>query len=60
MQHVGVMVPEVEITIVYAETGVVEAASDSQYLSAADLLPPDNLVGLDVHDPQFSFTGAED
>lgn len=51
LEHVGVVVPEVEIAVVYAETGVVLAASDGEDLGTADLLAPYHLVGLDVDDP---------
>lgn len=60
LEHVGVVVPEVEIAIVYAETGVVLAASDSEDLGTADLLAPYHLVGLDVDDPQLALAGAKD
>lgn len=42
------MVPEVEIAIADAETSVVQTASDSEYLRAANFLSPYDLVGLNV------------
>lgn len=60
LEHVSVVVPEVEIAVVDAQTGVVLAASDGEDLGAADFPAPDHLVGLDVDDPQLALAGAED
>lgn len=53
------MTPEVEIAVTNAKKGTINAAFNRQYLSTADLLPPNNLVSLRVYDAQLPLACSE-
>ncbi len=53
LEYACIMTPEVEIAVTNAKKGTINAAFNRQYLPTADLLPPNNLVSLRVHDAQL-------
>lgn len=60
LQQVGIVVPEVKITVVYSQEGIVETALDGKDLSTADLLAPRHLVSLSIYDTQLPLASAKD
>ena len=56
LEKIGIIVPKVEIAVIYTQNGIICATFNSQYLCTAYLLSPCHLVCLKIDDSKLSLT----